>query len=314
VTALALPAAGPLSDRPAELLLLLGALALLPFALVTLTSFLKFAVVLSIARSALGAPQVPPSSAVTGLALLLTLVSMAPVGEAALEAWRRGPEPRGATATLAAASRSVEPLRSFLARHARADDRLTFLDLARRARPAGPLPAEGDLAVLAPAFVVSELRRAFTIGFSSSFLPGRGPPVRQRPPGARTDAALPHERGAPLQAPALRRRRRLAPPGPRPRPRLTPLRPAVEAALVAVAREALWLALLVSAPPLLAAFLVGLVVGVLQAATQVQEPAVAVAPRVAAVLAAVALSGPLVAARVARFALAAFDLALGATP
>ncbi|HEY7726517.1 MAG TPA: flagellar biosynthetic protein FliQ [Anaeromyxobacteraceae bacterium] len=86
----------------------------------------------------------------------------------------------------------------------------------------------------------------------------------------------------------------------------------METALAAVAREALWLALLASAPPLLAALLVGLVVGVLQAATQVQEPAVAVAPRVAAVLAAVALSGPLVAARIARFALDAFDLALGA--
>ncbi|HEY7726516.1 MAG TPA: EscR/YscR/HrcR family type III secretion system export apparatus protein [Anaeromyxobacteraceae bacterium] len=165
MTALALPAAGPLSDRPGELLLLLGALALLPLALATLTSFLKFAVVLSIARSALGAPQVPPSSAVAGLALLLTLVAMAPVGEAALEAWRRGPEPRSAEATLAAAARAAEPLRSFLARHARADDRGTFLDLARRARPAGPPPGERDLAVLAPAFVVSELRRAFTIGF-----------------------------------------------------------------------------------------------------------------------------------------------------
>ena len=68
--------------------------------------------------------------------------------------------------TLSLASRAAEPLRGFLARFARADDRATFLDLARRARPAAAEPAaESDFAVLAPAFVVSELRRAFTIGF-----------------------------------------------------------------------------------------------------------------------------------------------------
>jgi type III secretion protein R len=162
---LALPAAGPLSDRPAELLLLLGALALVPILLVTLTSFLKMAVVLSVARAALGAPQVPPSSAITGLALLLTLVAMAPVGEASWTAYRQGAEPAGIEATLAGAERVAAPLRAFLSRHARADDRATFLDLARRARPDGPPPDESAFSVLAPAFVVSELRRAFTMGF-----------------------------------------------------------------------------------------------------------------------------------------------------
>lgn len=156
---------GTLGERPAELLLLLAGLAVLPALLVTLTSFLKMAVVLSLARSALGAPQVPPSSAVTGLALLLTLVAMAPVGEASWEALRREPGGRGAEAILAAAGRAAAPLRTFLARHARPDDRRAFLDLARRARPAGAFPGEEDFAVVAPAFVVSELRRAFTMGF-----------------------------------------------------------------------------------------------------------------------------------------------------
>lgn len=159
------PAAGMPGDRPAELLLLLGALALLPVLLVTLTSFLKMAVVLSLARSALGAPQIPPSSAVTGLALLLTLVAMGPVADAAWTGFRAGPEPRGLDETLAAAARGAAPLRAFLLRHGRPDDRATFLDLARRSRAAGPPPADDDLAVLAPAFVVSELRRAFTMGF-----------------------------------------------------------------------------------------------------------------------------------------------------
>ena len=73
--------AGPVGDRPAELVALVGLLALAPAALVMLTSFLKISVVLSIARSALGAPQVPPSTAVTGLALGLSLLVMAPVAE-----------------------------------------------------------------------------------------------------------------------------------------------------------------------------------------------------------------------------------------
>lgn len=161
----AAPVAAPLSDRPAELLLLLGALSLVPVLLVTLTSFLKMAVVLSVARAALGAPQVPPSSAITGLALLLTLVAMAPVGEASWAAFRRAPEPAGLEAALARAEDAAAPMRRFLARHARADDRATFLELARRARPSGPPPGEADFSVLAPAFVVSELRRAFTMGF-----------------------------------------------------------------------------------------------------------------------------------------------------
>lgn len=165
IAATLLPSAGPIAERPAEMLVLVGALALLPAALVTLTSFLKISVVLSIARSALGAPQVPPSTVVTGLALVLTVLVMTPVAEAAL-AEARAPAPeRGIAGTAAALGRAAGPLRTFLARHARADDRAVFQDVARRLRPGAPPPGETDLAVLAPAFVVSELRRAFTIGF-----------------------------------------------------------------------------------------------------------------------------------------------------
>ena len=162
----ALPPPGPLAARPADWLLLLGATALVPVLLVTLTSFLKISVVLSVLRSALGAPQVPPTTAVTGLALVLTLAVMAPVGEAAWAAAQEVP-PGGEAGALAAGARALVPLKAFLARFARADDRESFIDLARRLRP-GPLAAEvgeEDLAVLAPAFMVSELRRAFTIGF-----------------------------------------------------------------------------------------------------------------------------------------------------
>ncbi len=78
--------------------------------------------------------------------------------------------------------------------------------------------------------------------------------------------------------------------------------------LLHVGREALLVALVVSAPPLAAALLVGAVTGVLQAATQVQEPSIGVVPRLAAVLGALALAAPWIGARVVRFAAECLDL------
>jgi flagellar biosynthesis protein FliP len=149
-----------------ELLLVLGALALAPVVLTTLTSFLKVVVVLSVIRSALGAPQVPPNAAITGLALLVTLLVMQPVAAESWERWREGPPPHGVEQTLAAAGRALEPLRAFLLRQAHPADRRAFAEVAARARPGDPAASDDrSLRVLAPAFVTSELRRAFTIGF-----------------------------------------------------------------------------------------------------------------------------------------------------
>jgi type III secretion protein R len=152
-------------DRPLELLVVLGAMALVPLAVATLTSFLKIVVVLSVLRSALGAPQVPPNAAVTGLALLVTLLVMQPVAVACWDRWRELPPPRGPEEALAAADTAVAPLRAFLARFASPADRRAFAELDARARGAPVAVAEDRLAVLAPAFLVSELRRAFTVGF-----------------------------------------------------------------------------------------------------------------------------------------------------
>ena len=88
----------------------------------------------------------------------------------------------------------------------------------------------------------------------------------------------------------------------------------MDSALLALGREALLVALAVSGPPLAAALAVGVAVGVLQAATQVQEPSVAVLPRIAAVLGALFLAGPWIAARLVRFASSAWDLALRGLP
>jgi flagellar biosynthesis protein FliQ len=84
--------------------------------------------------------------------------------------------------------------------------------------------------------------------------------------------------------------------------------PAVDPILLALGREAVVVVLLVSAPPLLAALVVGLVTGVLQAATQVQEQALGVVPRLAAVFVALGVAAPWIGARVARFAAACIDL------
>ncbi len=82
----------------------------------------------------------------------------------------------------------------------------------------------------------------------------------------------------------------------------------MDPALLHVAREALVVALLVSAPPLAAALAVGVVTGVLQAATQVQEPTIGVVPRLVAVVVALAAAAPWIGARVARFAADCLDL------
>jgi type III secretion protein S len=84
--------------------------------------------------------------------------------------------------------------------------------------------------------------------------------------------------------------------------------------LLHLGREALLVVLVVSAPPLGAALLVGLVVGVLQAATSIQEQTIGVVPRLVAVLGALAIAGPWIGARVTRFAAQCLDLLPGIAP
>lgn len=164
---------------PVSLMLVMAGLSLLPFALLMVTCFVRISVVLSILRSAIGAPQVPPTPVLTGLALVLTLAVMAPTGEKMVAAvapalpalqvtTRDGAVNAQAVGTLvAAADRAKEPLRAFLLKHASPRDRATFHALALKMRTpeqrAGVTDA--DLAVVVPAFVTSELRRAFEIGF-----------------------------------------------------------------------------------------------------------------------------------------------------
>jgi len=165
-----------IATRPLVVLLVMAALSLVPFVLLMTTCFVKVAVVLSILRGAIGAPQVPPTQVVTGLALILTLYVMAPTGERMYRAVKpvlgvaAGAEVvsgKTVEGLVVAAERAKEPMRDFLVKHADRRDRATFHGLALRMRTAEERAGitDADLMVLVPAFVTSELRRAFEIGF-----------------------------------------------------------------------------------------------------------------------------------------------------
>jgi len=157
--------------RPLPTLLVLAALALIPFALLMLTSFIKIVVVLSLARNALGTQAVPPNMVIVGLAALLSIFVMAPTARSMWDAAEpalagQDPDAPSTAALLDAGKRAREPLRAFLARHAHARDRAVFADMARRLDPPrAPSISDGDLMVVMPAFVTSELKEAFQIGF-----------------------------------------------------------------------------------------------------------------------------------------------------
>jgi type III secretion protein R len=165
-----------LASRPLVLILVMAALSLLPFALLMVTSFVRISVVLSILRSAIGTPSVPPTQVLTGLALVLTIAVMAPTAQRMYEAMK----PALGTAagadvaageTLAAlgtaADRGKEPLREFILKHTDARDRASFLAVTLKMRPPADRAgvSDRDFGVIVPAFVTSELRRAFQIGF-----------------------------------------------------------------------------------------------------------------------------------------------------
>jgi len=168
---------GGLGARPLVLILVMSVLSLVPFALLMTTCFVKVAVVLSILRSAIGTPQVPPTSVITGLALILTVYVMAPTGERMYDAVKPVIALGSGSADLAspktldeleqAGARAKEPLRAFLLKHADKRDRATFYGLALRMRTEAERAGitDQDLLVIVPAFVTSELRRAFEIGF-----------------------------------------------------------------------------------------------------------------------------------------------------
>ena len=158
-----------MTDSPLLLMGLGLAAGLLPFLMVMLTSFVKMAVVLAIVRSALGTPQIPPNSVVTGLALVLSLVVMSPVIEEVgqeLSARASVFEEGTATEMIGALKNAALPVERFLRRHTQPEH------MRQLQTWIGEQEAAQDVSwrVLVPAFVVGQLHEAFRMGFAI-FLP-----------------------------------------------------------------------------------------------------------------------------------------------
>jgi len=163
------------TSRPLILLLALVVLSLVPFVLMMVTSFVKISVVLSIIRSALGTQQIPPNQVITGLGIILTVYIMSPVG---MEMYRSAEADitgtKGALLSsetvgqmLEAANRAKEPLRNFLLKKVTNKDRALFYNLSLKMRTEEDRKSikDTDFMIIVPAFVVSELKEAFQIGF-----------------------------------------------------------------------------------------------------------------------------------------------------
>lgn len=152
---------------PLQLLLLLTILSLAPAIIILTTSFTRLVVIFSILRTALGLQQSPPTQVLIGLALFLTLFIMYPVfdqiHDEALRPYLNGEIPQQI-----ALERAAAPLRTFMLRQTREKDLMLFMDLARV--EAFNRPEDVPFYILVPAFVISELRIAFQIGFMI-FLP-----------------------------------------------------------------------------------------------------------------------------------------------
>jgi type III secretion protein R len=154
-----------LGDHSLSLVIGLAVLSLLPFAALTLTSFVKIAVVLSIARSAIGTQQLPPTPVLTGLAIILSAFVMAPVADSAWTAATADGDGADEVALLDGLAAASEPLTDFLVANADPEDLALFLDMASVTRGEDHGMNERHLLVAAPAFVIGELRDAFRIGF-----------------------------------------------------------------------------------------------------------------------------------------------------
>jgi flagellar biosynthetic protein FliP len=153
---------GGVSERALQIVALITVLSLAPSILVMITSFTRIVVVLSLLRTAIGTQTAPPNSVVTALALFLTAFVMAPTFQASYD---QGIAPRiaGQIDDATAFQRGMAPFRTFMLAHVREKDLGLFQDLAREPRP--ETPDQVSLRVLVPSFMISELRRAFEIGF-----------------------------------------------------------------------------------------------------------------------------------------------------
>jgi type III secretion protein R len=153
---------------PLSLILLTAILAMAPFFAVMATSYVKLVVVLSLIRNALGVQQIPPNMVLNGIAVVLTIYIMAPVGQSTFAAVQNENLKDMSAANLRSVlDKGGAPIRQFLNAHTSSHEKKFFLDTAKRlwGDKARIEIAEDSFFVLIPAFTVSELTSAFQIGF-----------------------------------------------------------------------------------------------------------------------------------------------------
>jgi flagellar biosynthetic protein FliP len=151
-----------LTERVIQLVALITVLSLAPSILVMMTSFTRIVVVLSLLRTALGTGTAPPNAVIVALALFLTAFVMGPAFQNAYDVGVR-PLLNNEITTEQAFERSSGPFKTFMLKNVREKDLALFMDLSREQKPA--TPEEISLRILIPAFMISELKRAFEIGF-----------------------------------------------------------------------------------------------------------------------------------------------------
>jgi len=162
---LQLPAAAGAQGQTAlalRIVIGLTLLAVLPSLLICTTSFLRIIIVLSMLRQAIGMPETPPNPVLIGLGLFLTLFTMQPVFQK-INHDAVTPYLQGSIDTTAAYQATIAPLRDFMVRQTREHDLALMVDLSKAPRPNSV--DDISLVQLVPAFILSELRAAFQIGF-----------------------------------------------------------------------------------------------------------------------------------------------------
>jgi len=160
---------GSTSARILQLIALISVLSVAPGLLVTVTCFTRFIIALSFLRTGVGLPSTPSNIVLISLALFMTFFVMAPVFD---RMWTEGVQPlmENRINEREAYQRMTRPLREFMQANVREKDIQLFESISRnRTPPATPdasgQPVEVDMRVLVPAFMISELRRGFEIGF-----------------------------------------------------------------------------------------------------------------------------------------------------
>jgi len=145
-----------------QILLLVTVLALAPAILICVTSFTRIIVILSFLRNAIGTPQMPPNQVLIGTALFLSLFVMSPVvarvNSEAIQPYMREEMDRDQ-----AFQQGLQPIREFMFRQTDASDLSLFISLSSQEKPAAP--EDVSTLVLVPAFIISELKKAFIIAF-----------------------------------------------------------------------------------------------------------------------------------------------------